>query len=123
MIELLNKVEKGVEIEEVTAFQKKYELTNKQMSYLLSISPKGYSHLVHSEKDRLDKKLSSQFLKAKEVFREGEEALMSKEAFLAWSQQPHWYFDHRKPFDLLDNPIGVDAVVNELGRTKYGMLS
>ena len=123
MIELLNKVEKGVEAEEVIAFQQKYNLTNKQMGYLLGVSPKGYHNLIHPENERLDKKLSSQFLKAKEVFQEGEEALMSKEAFLDWAQQPHWYFDHRKPFDLLDNPIGVDAVVNELGRTKYGMLS
>ncbi len=123
MIDLLAKVEEGVEVEEVIAFQQQYTLTNKQMSYLLAISPKGYYNLIHPEKGRLDKRSSGQFLKVKEVFQEGEEALMSKEAFLDWIQQPHWYFEQRKPFDLLDTPIGADAVMNELGRTKYGMLS
>lgn len=123
MIDLLAKIEEGVKVKEVTTFQQQYDLTNKQMSYLLAISPKGYYNLIHPAKGRLDKKLSGQFLKVKEVFQEGEEALLSKEAFLDWAQQPHWYFKQRKPFDLLDTPIGADAVINELGRTKYGMLS
>lgn len=123
MIDLLAKVEEGVAVEEVRAFQQQYNLTNKQMSFLLAVSTKGYYNLVDPAKNRLDKKLSGQFLKVKEVFREGEEALLSKEALLDWMQQPHWYFSHRKPFDLLDNPIGADAVMDELSRTKYGMLS
>lgn len=123
MIDLLAKVEEGVAVEEVTAFQQQYDLTNKQMTYLLAISSKGYYNLIHPVKGRLDKRLSGQFLKVKEVFQEGEEALMSKEAFLDWMQQSHWYFNHKTPFDLLDTPIGADAVIYELGRTKYGMLS
>ncbi len=123
MIDLLAKVEKGVTIKEVIAFQQQYALTNKQMSYLLAISSKGYYNLIHPKEGRLDKRLSGQFLKVKEVFQEGEEALLSKEAFLEWMEQPHWYFNHRKPFDLLDTPIGADAVLHELGRTKYGIVS
>jgi putative toxin-antitoxin system antitoxin component (TIGR02293 family) len=119
---LLEKVEAGVSTSEMSAFQRKYMLTHKQMAYLLAISEKGYYNLLNKD-SLLSKNQSGQFLKVVEVFKEGEEALMSKEAFLEWLQQPHWYFKHRKPFDLLDTPIGADAIIEELGRAKYGMLS
>ncbi len=119
---LLEKVEAGVPVSEMLTFQQKYGLTHKQMAYLLAVSEKGYYNLLNKD-GSLSKYQSGQFLKVAEVFREGEEALMSKEAFLEWLQQPHWYFKHKKPFDLLDTPIGADAVIEELGRAKYGMLS
>ena len=119
---LLEKVETGVSAAEMLAFQQKYGLTHKQMAYLMAVSEKGYYNLLNKNSS-LSKYQSGQFLKVAEVFREGEEALMSKEAFLEWLQQPHWYLNHKKPFDLLDTPIGADAVIEELGRAKYGMLS
>jgi putative toxin-antitoxin system antitoxin component (TIGR02293 family) len=121
-MDLLSRLEAGVYTKEVRAFQQEYTLTHKQMAYLLTMSEKGYYNLLNKD-SLLSKNQSGQFLKVAEVFKEGEEALMSKEAFLEWLQQPHWYFKHRKPFDLLDTPIGADAVIDELGRAKYGMLS
>lgn len=41
MIDLLAKVEEGVKVKEVTAFQQQYELANKQMSHLLAIRITG----------------------------------------------------------------------------------
>lgn len=123
MEELLEKLEKGIPMKEVLVFQKNYSLTNKQMSYLLGISSQQYNRYVRLNKESLNRKLSGQFLKVQEVFLEGKVALMSKAAFLHWMQLAHWYFNQRKPFDLLDTPIGADAVMGELGRAKYGMLS
>lgn len=122
IVNLLEKVEVGVPLDEVKAFQKKYMFTHKQMAYLMAMSEKGYYNLLNKN-NSLSRIQSGQFLKVAEVFREGEEALTSKEAFLEWLQQPHWYFNHKKPFDLLDTPIGADAIIEELGRAKYGMLS
>lgn len=121
-MDLLSRLEAGVPTAEVRAFQQKYRLTHQQMACLLAMSEKGYYNLLNKD-SAVSKTQSGQFLKVAEVFIEGEEALMSKEAFLEWLQQPHWYFKHKKPFDLLDTPIGADAVIEELGRTKYGMLS
>ncbi len=122
MEDLLSKIEQGVDIQELKMFQAQYTLTYKQMAHLLAISEKSYYNLLKKEA-RLNAHQSGQFLKVVQVFAEGEEALMSREAFLEWMEQPHWYFDQRKPFDLLDNSIGADAVIAELIRTKYGVLS
>ncbi|MEQ9441515.1 MAG: DUF2384 domain-containing protein [Cyclobacteriaceae bacterium] len=120
---LLTRVQEGVQVAEVVQFQQQYSLTQQQMSFLLNLSSKGYYNLIHRSSGRLDIPNSGKFLKLQQVFQEGEDALMSRAAFLEWLYQPHWYFDHRKPFEVLDNPIGADAVIEELGRTKYGILS
>lgn len=123
MNSLLSKVHQGVQVADVVLFQRQYSLTQQQMSFLLNLSPKGYYNLLHRPSGKLDIPHSGKFLKLQQVFLEGEDALMSQEAFLEWLYQPHWYFDHRTPFEVLDNPIGADAVIEELGRTKYGILS
>ncbi|MGB3588218.1 MAG: MbcA/ParS/Xre antitoxin family protein [Tunicatimonas sp.] len=120
---LLSKVQEGVSIAEVAQFQQQYSLTQQQMSFLLNLSHKGYYNLLHRPSGRLGIPNSGKFLKLQQVFQEGEDALMSREAFLEWLNQPHWYFDHHTPFEMLDNPIGADAILEELGRTKYGILS
>ena len=120
---LLSKVQEGVSTAEVAQFQQQYSLTQQQMSFLLNLSQKGYYNVIHRPSGRLDIPNSGKFLKLQLVFQEGEDALMSREAFLEWLNQPHWYFDQHTPLEMLNNPIGADAVLEELGRTKYGILS
>lgn len=112
---------KGVPADEVKKFMHKFQLGQKQMATLLSVSDKTlYTQL---KEKRIDHHLSDRFLLVQSVFAEGEETLMSVENFRQWLDLPHRNFDGQTPMTLLSTINGAEAVRSELIRTKYGVLS
>ncbi|MFP4342208.1 MAG: antitoxin Xre/MbcA/ParS toxin-binding domain-containing protein [Cyclobacteriaceae bacterium] len=112
---------KGVPVVEVKKLMQKFQLSQKQMSTLLSVSDKTlYSQL---KEELIDQQLSDRFLLIQSVFAEGEEALMSAETFRKWLDLPHRNFDDQTPMTLLSTINGAEAVRSELVRSKYGILS
>ncbi len=119
--ELHDLAEKGVAVTDLKTFMREFQLTQKQMALLLGISDKTLFNLLKG--NRLDLAASDRFLLVQDVFREGAEALMSKNTFQQWLHKPHYYFEGKAPMAIMTTINGLEAVREELIRTKYGVLS
>lgn len=119
--ELHERAEVGVPVAELQAFMKKFKLTQKQTAFLLNTSDKTLFNLLKD--DLLNISVSDRFLMVNSIFEEGVSALMSLDTFVAWLYKPHFYFNHKPPFEMMGTINGAEAVRDELIRTKYGVLS
>ncbi len=113
--------ERGIAVATLKAFMSEFRLTQKQMALLLGISDKTLFNLLKN--DRMDLAASDRFLLVQAVFQEGIEALMSKNTFQQWLHKPHRYFEGKAPIAIMTTINGLEAVREELIRTKYGILS
>ena len=111
----------GVSEEHVKALMQKFQLSQKQLADLLSVSDKTL--YTQRKNGRLEASLSDRFLLIQSVFAQGEEALMSAEIFRKWLDTPHRSFENRTPRTLMATINGAEAVRSELIRTQYGILS
>jgi len=119
--ELHEKAEQGVPAAELQAFMKKFGLTQKQTAFLLGISDKTLFNLLKA--DLLNIAVSDRFLLVASVFAEGVNTLMSVNSFREWLNKPHFHFNKKTPFEMMETINGTGAVRDELTRTKYGVLS
>ena len=58
-----------------------------------------------------------------EVAAKGMAVFGDREKFLAWMRQPNIALADRIPEDLLSYKLGMDMVMDELGRIEYGVYS
>ena len=114
-------LKQGVAIDQVKRLMEKFDLGQKQMATLLSVSDKTL--YAQFKGKSLDENLSDRFLLIASVFEEGEEALMSSSTFRKWLDTPHHSFDGLSPITLMATINGAEAVKSELIRTKHGVLS
>ena len=119
--ERYQQLQQGVSEEQVKSLMKKFQLSQKQLADLLSVSDKTL--YAQRKKGHLDEGLSDRFLLIQSVFAQGEEALMSAEVFRKWLDTPHRSFDNHTPLTLMTTINGSEVVRSELIRTQYGVLS
>ncbi len=119
--ERYEQLQQGISEEQVRSFMQKFQLSQKQLANLLSVSDKTL--YAQRKNGRLEESLSDRFLLIQSVFAQGEEALMSPEVFRKWLDTPHRSFENRTPLTLMTTINGAEAIRSELIRTQYGVLS
>ncbi|MEO8710709.1 MAG: MbcA/ParS/Xre antitoxin family protein, partial [Parafilimonas sp.] len=54
------------------------------------------------------------------LFEEGNDLFNNKDQFNQWLQKPSYGLDYNLPAELLQQPGGLDKVMNELNSIKFG---
>ena len=98
-----------------------FELSVAQMAKLLPITERTIQR--HSKGSRLSRSVSEHLLELARVGVRGVKAFGDKSKFLAWLGRANVALGNRKPLDLLASTIGIDLVVDELGRIEHGLVS
>ena len=119
-MEVLTRIEEGINAETVQQFQQHFHLTVDDMAFLLVISRKGYYNLL--ERHKLNKQQSERFLAIKAVYEQAEETLENIANINKWMHTYHAYLE-RVPFAILDTYIGCSEVKSELIRLDHGVSS
>lgn len=116
---LLTYIEEGTDTQEVKQFQQQFQLTARDMAFLMVLSRKGYYNLL--EQKKLNRQQTERFLSIRQVYEQALETLETLENIHKWMHTYHGYLKHI-PFSILDTYIGCTEVKAELVRLDHGVL-
>jgi|GEM_PF-3306135 len=84
----------------------------------------GTTHrTIHNKKisgEPFDLAQTERLRKLAQLFTEGNEIFGNKNEFNQWLEKPAYGLDYSVPYDLLQQPGGLDKVMNELYAIKFG---
>ena len=96
-------------------------LSLQQMASLLSISTKTIQKYTSNQ--HFNRNVSEKIIKIAEVAAKGSDVFGSRERFLIWLNEDNKALNDKTPSSLLGSNLGIDLVLDELGRVEHGVLS
>jgi putative toxin-antitoxin system antitoxin component (TIGR02293 family) len=94
-------------------------LNNENLAALL-----GTTHrTIHNKKNSgepFDLAQTERLRKLSQLFAEGNKIFGSKKEFCEWLEKPAYSLDYAIPYELLEQPGGLDKVIDELNAIKFG---
>lgn len=97
------------------------DLSMHQISSWLPVTERTIQR--YSSATRFKKSVSEQILYIAKVVAKGVEVFEDKEKFLFWLKLPNKVLGNKTPCSLLDTKLGVDIVLEELGRIEHGIFA
>ena len=100
-------------------------LTNNKKDFFaksLHISVKTLDRYTKDNKN-FDASKSEQILKYFSLYEKSTELFSNIESFNRWLQRPNYGLNWQVPIELMETPIGIDLVMEELIRIEYGDLA
>jgi putative toxin-antitoxin system antitoxin component (TIGR02293 family) len=120
-LDLVDLGEKGLTKASLLELSSFLELSTAQMARLLPITERTIQR--YSRSTRLSRAVSDHLLEIARVAVRGVDVFEDKGRFLAWMRRPSVPLGNRKPMDLLASELGIDLVIDELGRIEHGLVS
>ena len=60
------------------------------------------------------------WIKILSLYKHGEEVFGDKDLFIAWLNEPNYFFDHKPPIHFIDTVAGIKFIDNQLTGMQYG---
>lgn len=119
-IDFIRMSREGIPMHTLHKIQTYTSLTSTELSQILPISER---QLQRYKPDHvLRKDITSHLIQLVELFERGYK-VFGKEKFPIWIRSEILAFGNRKPMDVLDTPIGIQMVMDVLGRIEHGVYS
>ena len=96
-------------------------LTAIEMAGLLHTSERNLRRYAAHEK--LNSEQSERIIELAKVYTRGEDVFGSREAFQNWMNNPVMAFQNQKPKSYLDTSLGIEMLMEELGRIEHGIFA
>jgi putative toxin-antitoxin system antitoxin component (TIGR02293 family) len=120
-LDLVDLGEKGLTKASLLELANFLELSTAQMAHLLPVTERTIQR--YSRSTRLSRSVSDHLLAIARTAVRGIEVFGDKEKFLAWLQRSNVALGRRKPMELLASTLGIDLVLDELGRIEHGLVA
>ncbi len=120
-LDLVDLGEKGLTMASLLKLASFLELSTAQMARLLPVTERTIQR--YSRTRRLSRSTSEHILEIARVAVLGVDVFDDKDRFLTWMGRRNVALGNRKPLDLLASKLGIDLVVDELGRIEHGVVS
>jgi putative toxin-antitoxin system antitoxin component (TIGR02293 family) len=118
-LDLVDLGEKGLPKTSLLELASFLELSTSEMARLLPITERTIQR--YSRSTRLSRSVSDHLLKIARMAVRGIEVFGDKEKLIGWLQRSNVALGRRKPMDLLASGLGIDLVLDELGRIEHGL--
>lgn len=120
-LDLIDLGEKGLTKASLLELADFLEVSTAEMARLLPITERTIQR--YSPSTRLSRAVSDHLLEIARAAVRGVDVFNDKEKFLAWMRRPNVALGNRRPMDLLASKLGIDLVIDELGRVEHGIVS
>ena len=120
-LDLVDLGEKGLTKASLLKLASFLELSTAQMAHLLPVTERTIQR--YSRTTRLSRSVSEHILEIARVAVRGVDVFEDKDRFLAWMGRLNVALGNRKPLDLLASTLGINLVIDELGRIEHGVVS
>lgn len=121
MTSLQEPVRAGLRFSALEAIQRRYQITQAQIQYLIDISERTFAR--RKVEQVLNKSESDRLYCVARIAALAEEILGSTETAAAWLKEPIPALGRVTPLSLLDTDEGAQRVADILGRIDYGVYS
>lgn len=77
----------------------------------------------YTAKQKLNPEQTERILELARLYSRGEEVFGQMEKFKSWMNNPVMALGNKKPKEFLDTSIGIELLMNELGRIEHGIFA
>lgn len=119
--ELIALVRKGLPYRALANAKAALEVSNDDLARFLHLKKRTLAR--RRRERRLTADESERLVRLARVAARAEEVLADRPSALRWIRKPNRALGHVPPIELLDTDLGLDAVLNVLGRIEHGVFS
>ena len=112
---------KGLTFKQLKDVLKYTNLTLKDLPRIISISERQLTRYKDDQILRRD--ISDQIIQVAQLYSKGYEIFENESYFQEWMNSEIQGLGFEKPINLLDTSMGIQLLVNELGRLEHGIVS
>lgn len=120
-LDLVELIDQGLPKASLLSLAKYLHFSMKQMADVLPITERTIQRYANDKP--FTAVVSDHILQIAEVSAKGTEVFGDKDKFVLWMNQPCTSFANKTPKSLLKSGIGVDMILDELGRIEHGVFS
>lgn len=112
-------IREGLPKQALDSFQDNTGLSLQEVADILRTSDRTLRRYTAVQKLSPDQ--TERLIEVAGVYSRGAEVFGSLDTFKEWMDRPILAFGHHKPKDYLDTSIGIELILNELGRIEQGI--
>ena len=112
---------KGLTFKQLNDILKYTNLSLKDLSRIISISERQLTRYKDDQILRRD--ISDQLIQVAQLYSKGYEIFENESYFQEWMNSEIQGLGFEKPINLLDTSMGIQILINELGRLEHGIVS
>jgi putative toxin-antitoxin system antitoxin component (TIGR02293 family) len=119
-------VRAGIPRAAITRLAEESSLSGKELARFLQISERTLQRYIDEksiEGKNLDSSTSEKLILIAKMFARGYEVFGDRQMFKDWLQSEITAFGGKQPITLLDTSIGIQVIMDELGRIEHGVYS
>lgn len=121
-LEMVKEIEKGFNVIALERVKSLFEVSMKELTSFLDISPKTISRYKKSKK-KLSINISDHLYRMVQIFLLASSVLGDDRAAREWLQKPQIGLNNQIPLQLMRTELGSGEVEDLLGRIEYGVIS
>jgi len=118
-MDMVDLIEQGLTKEAAMHLAKALSITNKRLAELLPISKRTLER-YHAKK-HLDRATSQQLISLARLTARGFEVFGDPAKFVEWMNAPCTALGERAPISLIATQVGIEMVLDEIGRIEHGV--
>lgn len=120
-IDLIKISRKGIKKAVLSKLAKALDISMKQLASLLPVTERTLQR--RSSGSLLNSTTSQQAILIGQLVTKGEEVFGDLATFRQWLKEPNTALGGYIPFDIMDTTIGIQLLLDELGRLEHGVYS
>lgn len=120
-VDLIEIIRNGVQKEAMENLMDITGISSSEMAALIRTSDRNLRRYGSHEK--LNPEQSERIIELARLYSRGEEVFGSLDAFKEWMDSPVMALGNKKPKTFLDTSLGIDILMNELGRIEHGIFA
>jgi putative toxin-antitoxin system antitoxin component (TIGR02293 family) len=121
--DLLDIIQGGIGTKAITALEKNLDIKSVQMARILGISTKTLERYKADPRKKLTPAVSERIMRIATLKERALEVFDDDTKANGWLRSPSIALGWRAPMDIMPFNLGIDLVLNELGRIEHGLVS
>lgn len=117
---VIEKIREGLSGEIVVKLSKKMRVPQKEMADWLHTTTRTVQRHIEAQ-EKLSPEISDRLAQLVMVYCRCNEVFQDEEKVSTWLKSPNFALGGVTPFSLMDTTIGIELVVDELGRIEHGV--
>jgi putative toxin-antitoxin system antitoxin component (TIGR02293 family) len=119
--DLITLIKKGIPRKSIDLLMLETGLTATEMAALMHTSDRTLRRYKPSS--LLNPEQSERLIEIARLYSRGEDVFGNKESFKQWMESDLLAFDQHKPKEFLDTSMGIEMIMDELGRIEQGVFA
>ncbi len=121
--DLLDILQGGIGARSIATLEKSLDVKPAQMARILGISPKTLERYKADGRKKLSPTVSERIMRIATLKERALEVFDDDVKAVGWLRSPSVALGWRAPVDIIPFNLGIDLVMNELGRIEHGIVS